>query len=315
MAESNNCLFLRYSSGVTWEVVEPTLVESTSNAITTVAAFSTISGNLFYGSYTYSLPTTWSARDGHSSVVMSDGSIVLMGGDDGDYKNDAWRSTDNGANWTQQTASAGWTTRSRFTSVSLTDSSITIHGGRQGKNRRNDVWKSTDKGANWTQQTASAEWTERYWHASVALTDDSIVLMGGDDGDYKNDAWRSTDNGATWTLLVGGSGETEIYTFDSSMALASSWITTNFPATPANAAVYGIASTTGTSGALYLPVTLNGISAYVIEGTYIDASYGSNCVITHASSGDVYNIGGISSDSTIHIVFTMWDNYAYGRGK
>ncbi|MDO9323690.1 MAG: hypothetical protein Q7T80_01905, partial [Methanoregula sp.] len=33
----------------------------------------------------------WSARYGHSSVVMPDGSIMLMGGDDGGYKNDVWR--------------------------------------------------------------------------------------------------------------------------------------------------------------------------------------------------------------------------------
>ena len=54
----------------------------------------------------------WSARYGHSSVVMPDGSIVLMGGyDNGSYKNDVWRSTDNGATWTQVNASAGWSAR------------------------------------------------------------------------------------------------------------------------------------------------------------------------------------------------------------
>ena len=47
----------------------------------------------------------------HSSVVMPDGSIVLMGGNDYGLKNDVWRSTDNGATWTEVNASAGWSAR------------------------------------------------------------------------------------------------------------------------------------------------------------------------------------------------------------
>lgn len=37
----------------------------------------------------------WSARYGHSSVVMLDGSIILMGGY-GSGGHDVWRSTDKG---------------------------------------------------------------------------------------------------------------------------------------------------------------------------------------------------------------------------
>ena len=72
----------------------------------------------FFGDETYDAPWTqqtgsavWSARDGHSSVALPDGSIVLMGGYDGDDKNDVWRSTDKGVTWTQQTGSAGWSAR------------------------------------------------------------------------------------------------------------------------------------------------------------------------------------------------------------
>ena len=55
----------------------------------------------------------WSARQGHSSVVMPDGSIVLMGGyytnpyDEDINTNDVWRSTDKGATWKQMTAVPG----------------------------------------------------------------------------------------------------------------------------------------------------------------------------------------------------------------
>ena len=69
----------------------------------------------FFGDETYTEGWTeatasagWSARWDHTSVAMPDGSIVLMGGDDGlGYKKDVWRSVDNGATWTEATASAG----------------------------------------------------------------------------------------------------------------------------------------------------------------------------------------------------------------
>ena len=73
----------------------------------------------------------WSARYGHSSVVMPDGSIVLMGGYDpaATIKNDVWRSTDNGATWTQMNASAGWSARYGHSSVVMPDGSIVLMGG------------------------------------------------------------------------------------------------------------------------------------------------------------------------------------------
>jgi hypothetical protein len=52
----------------------------------------------------------WTKRSSHSSVALPDGSIVLMGGSYLDlkhlYLNDVWRSTDQGATWTQMTAAA-----------------------------------------------------------------------------------------------------------------------------------------------------------------------------------------------------------------
>jgi hypothetical protein len=33
----------------------------------------------------------WSARWHHTSVGLPDGSVVLMGGSDGEFKNDVWR--------------------------------------------------------------------------------------------------------------------------------------------------------------------------------------------------------------------------------
>ncbi len=151
----------------------------------------------------------WSARSGHSSVAMSDGSIVLMGGRDesNNLKNDVWQSTDNGATWTEVTASAGWTAREDHSSVVIPDGSIVLMGGYEGRSI-NDVWRSTDNGATWSLVTSSAGWSARYMHSSVVMPDSSIVMEGGDtgSGNFKNDMWRSTDNGVTWTQLTPSAG-------------------------------------------------------------------------------------------------------------
>jgi hypothetical protein len=129
---------------------------------------------------------------------------VLMGGYDGSRRNDVWRSTDQGATWTQLTAAATWTGRERHSSLALPDGSLVLMGGWDDGSFRNDVWRSTDQGASWTQQTAAAEWTARFGHSSVALGDGSLVLIGGwDISSRRNDVWRSTDQGATWTLMTG----------------------------------------------------------------------------------------------------------------
>ena len=136
---------------------------------------------------------------GHTSVALPDGSIVLMGGYDGSItrRNDVWRSTDQGATWTQLTAAAPWVGRMDHTSEALPDSSIVLIGGTYydgGFIYLNDVWRSMDQGASWKQTTAAAEWTPRYDHASVTLPDSSIVLMGGMDRgggeDWNNGVFR-----------------------------------------------------------------------------------------------------------------------------
>jgi len=90
----------------------------------------------------------WAPRYGHSSVAMPDGSIVLMGGFDGlvTDMNDVWRSTDEGATWTQVTASAGWTPRYGHSSVVMPDGSIVLAGGGDG-GLNNDVWRIVPAGS------------------------------------------------------------------------------------------------------------------------------------------------------------------------
>jgi PKD repeat protein len=133
----------------------------------------------------------WSARDVHSSVAMPDGTIVLMGGQESnyDFKNDVWRSTDNGTTWTEVNPSARWSARWGHSSLVLPDGSIVLTGGYDGFARKNDIWRSTDNGATWTEVNASAEWSARLFHTSVVLPDGTIVLIGGDYGYPKNEVW------------------------------------------------------------------------------------------------------------------------------
>jgi hypothetical protein len=140
----------------------------------------------------------WSARQTHSSVVLPDGSIVLMGGwtSSSGYKHDAWRSTDKGATWTRQTSDTEWLERAGFSSEVMPDGKIVLMGGYDGSSIYNDTWLSKDKGATWTQVSASAGGAG-YLYSSVVLPDGSIVLMGGSDGHIlKNDVWRFVPAGS-----------------------------------------------------------------------------------------------------------------------
>jgi PKD repeat protein len=144
----------------------------------------------------------WFERAGHSSVVLPDGSIVLMGGRSNVPVNDTWRSTDNGATWTSMSVRGDWQARDGQSSIVLPDGSIILMGGFGVEG---DVWRSSDYGATWTLVTANPEWTRRAIHGSVVLPDGSILLIGGFDqteNHEKNDIWRSTDNGTTWTCIT-----------------------------------------------------------------------------------------------------------------
>jgi photosystem II stability/assembly factor-like uncharacterized protein len=161
----------------------------------------------------------WSPRYDYSSVVMPDGSIVLMGGLGGSISvgsmDDVWRSTDNGKTWKQMTPDAGWSPRYSHSSVAMPDGSIVLTGGIENVGKgpfKNDVWRSTDYGKTWNQMTPRAGWSIRCGHASIAMPNGSIVLMGGNvDGSIsslKNDIWQSTDNGASWIQMNAGAGWT-----------------------------------------------------------------------------------------------------------
>ena len=98
--------------------------------------------------------------------------------------------------WTQATASAGWSWRVDHTSV-VYDGKMWVIGGYAGKN---DVWWSTD-GVTWTQATEHANWSARYRHTSVVY-DGKMWVIGGYDGSVKNDVWRSTVGEGTSPVAI-----------------------------------------------------------------------------------------------------------------
>jgi PKD repeat protein len=145
----------------------------------------------------------WEARSGNQLVTLSDNSLLLMGGSTGGaggFKNDVWRSTDEGKTWVQQNASAGWTGRSQFGAVVLQDGSVVIAGGDSiTYGLYNDTWRSTDKGVTWTRQNASSGWQPRSLMGFFVLSDDTIISAWGyGNTNVANDTWISNDKGVTW---------------------------------------------------------------------------------------------------------------------
>ncbi|HIJ65351.1 MAG TPA: hypothetical protein HPP77_05300 [Candidatus Hydrogenedentes bacterium] len=137
----------------------------------------------------------WSPRSSHTVVVHED-RLWVLGGYDGEWRNDVWRSRD-GVNWTEMTAAAPWSPRFRHASVVFDGRLWVIGGMGPGDEPLNDVWHSTD-GVHWIEAVREAPWTGRGAHAPLVY-DDKLWLLGGMGfGGYVNyDVWYSED-GVVW---------------------------------------------------------------------------------------------------------------------
>jgi hypothetical protein len=88
----------------------------------------------------------WLPRSNHRLVSLSDGTLLLMGGqlrvNNGMYSNDVWKSTDQGQTWEYPPITAEWIARSFFGANVLPDNSIVILGGqKQSGMNLNDIWR------------------------------------------------------------------------------------------------------------------------------------------------------------------------------
>jgi hypothetical protein len=150
----------------------------------------------------------WSSRLAAGAVVFQDKMWILGGtedyyfGDERSLKNDVWSSND-GQEWTQVTANAGWSPRAYDQAVVLAGKIYVLGGGNYVPKYHalNDVWCSED-GLHWTQVTAAAPWHPRLWFSAVAYRDRLWVLGGWSNEPSKNwgDVWYSRD-GKNWKEL------------------------------------------------------------------------------------------------------------------
>lgn len=150
----------------------------------------------------------WTPRIAAASVVFKNKMWILGGtenyyfGDDKSLKNDVW-SSENGRDWKQATANAGWSPRAYHQAAVLGNKIYVFGGGNYVPKYHavNDVWSSED-GVHWTQVTDAAAWSPRLWFSTAVYRDKLWVLGGWSNNPSKNwgDAWYSAD-GKTWHEL------------------------------------------------------------------------------------------------------------------
>jgi hypothetical protein len=124
----------------------------------------------------------WAARDDHTSVIDSSGTIYVIGGYTegsffgGTYHQDVWTGTNSGA------------------------SCLAAMGGRTRVRLRSSVVRPRTAGVTWSLRAASAAWGGRSAHTSVIDSTGAIYVIGGSAGStYYQDVWVSTNGGADRT--------------------------------------------------------------------------------------------------------------------
>ena len=90
----------------------------------------------------------FSGRSSYTSIVDNDGNLYVIGGYDGNYRNDVWRSSDQGVTWESVASGNRFSDRSGHTSIVDNDGNLYVIGGYDGS-RKNDVWRSSDQGVTW----------------------------------------------------------------------------------------------------------------------------------------------------------------------
>jgi hypothetical protein len=104
---------------------------------------------------------------------------------------DAWRSTDKGITWVQQTdALPDW----YLHATGLHDGSIILC------TLSTLFFRSTDKAVTWVQQNTVVP-DIPYNCPLIALSDDTILVIGVVFSPTRMEVWKSTDKAVTWTLV------------------------------------------------------------------------------------------------------------------
>lgn len=149
----------------------------------------------------------FSKRD-HHQVVVHDGKMWVIGGEDDHRLNDVWSSSD-GITWTQVTSNAQFSKRKDH-KVVVHDGKMWVIGGYDNTGENyvvNDVWSSAD-GATWTKELdnkaspapADNQFPQRHSHEVVKFNN-KFWLIGGYGLNPFNDVWSSSDL-KTWTKVI-----------------------------------------------------------------------------------------------------------------
>ena len=120
---------------------------------------------------------TMSLRVEDSAALVTEygNGMFVIGGSDGGYRNDVWRSSD-GENWVSVPVSGGHFSGRRGHQAVSYGGSLWVIGGQDGQNK-NDVWRSGD-GVSWELATVSAAFSGRSDHQAVSYGG-SLWLVGG----------------------------------------------------------------------------------------------------------------------------------------
>ncbi|MDD2715235.1 MAG: Ig-like domain-containing protein [Candidatus Wallbacteria bacterium] len=135
------------------------------------------------------------ARSDHASLAY-DSKMWVIGGNDNEYKNDVWYSTD-GANWTQKQTTNDFSARSNHSCLVFQNKMWVIGGSYGAGCFYNDVWCSED-GADWTLTSESAAFPARGSHSSLVFDNKMWVIGGQDYSSPMKDIWFSAD-GINWS--------------------------------------------------------------------------------------------------------------------
>ena len=151
------------------------------------------------GTYNLRVGVSDSATTPNQATAVVQVNIVpnkffVMGGTDGNRKNDVWSSVD-GITWEETTAAAEWTARQWFVG-SAYNGKMYVMGGFSPLS--NDVWSSVD-GKTWSLEPPPG-WVERAQH-NVVEHQDRLYVLGGYGGSNRNDVWSWVD-GSTWSLVT-----------------------------------------------------------------------------------------------------------------
>ena len=152
--------------------------------------------------YDFTVTDHFSEREVHTSTVVWNDALYIVGGNDGTNLRDVWKSADQGIAWTKVELTTPFMSNTEIGQYSTVAANGTIYitGGNRGTGMyQNRVWKSADGGKTWQESTTGTKFSARGNHTTLAIGTDIYVIGGsGTGGDQ---VWKSSD-GDNWAQVT-----------------------------------------------------------------------------------------------------------------